>query len=109
RIDIAQKENVPQKNIIVEQGVGFAKTIEYNLTVMNHLEQFSELGYPELFGTSREAFIGKILDDIRADARDNCTGATNCLGVTKGVQIVRVQNVKLHKELGKMMDTMLVY
>jgi len=108
-IDVALRANVPKKNIILDPGIGFAKTMEDNLAVMNHLEHFSELGYPVLLGTSRKGFIGKILDDIPADARDNGTGATTCLGVTKGVQIVRVHNVKLHKELAKMMDAMLAY
>ncbi|MFD1362557.1 dihydropteroate synthase [Lentibacillus salinarum] len=105
-IDITREAGVSPENIVLDPGVGFAKTSADNLTVMNHLEQFTNLGYPMLLGTSRKSFIGKILD-VSSDERDNGTGATTCLGITKGVQIVRVHNVKLHAELAKMMDAML--
>lgn len=105
-IDIAQSAGVPEANIVIDPGVGFAKTSNDNLVVMNHLEAFHELGFPVLLGASRKSFIGKILDVSPAE-RDNGTGATTCLGISKGVQIVRVHNVKVHVELAKMMDAML--
>ncbi|WP_010531195.1 dihydropteroate synthase [Lentibacillus jeotgali] len=105
-IDIALNAGVLPDNIVLDPGVGFAKTSADNLTVINQLEKFHDLGYPILLGASRKSFIGKILD-VPAAERDNGTGATTCLGITKGVQVVRVHNVKLHAELAKMMDTML--
>lgn len=105
-IQIALRAGVDQEQIILDPGVGFAKTLEDNYTVMRHLDAFSELGYPILLGTSRKSFIKKVLD-LPAYERDNATGATTCLGITKGAQIIRVHNVKLHVELAKMMDAML--
>lgn len=105
-IDMAIQRGVPEKNIILDPGIGFAKTAADNLVVMNHLEEFSDLGYPILLGTSRKGFIGKILD-LPAAERDNGTGATTCLGIVKGVHIVRVHHVKINVELAKMMDAML--
>ncbi|MEN1966439.1 dihydropteroate synthase [Lentibacillus sp. N15] len=105
-IDMALKAGVPDENIILDPGIGFAKTAADNLIVMNHLEMFSELGYPILLGTSRKGFIGKILD-LPAEERDNGTGATTCLGITKGMHIIRVHNVKVNTELARMMDAML--
>lgn len=105
-IDIALKAGVTNENIILDPGVGFAKTAADNLVVMNNLEKFAVLGYPILLGTSRKTFIGEILD-VPPEERDNGTGATTCLGITKGTQIIRVHNVKLHVELAKMMDAML--
>ncbi|ALX49424.1 dihydropteroate synthase [Lentibacillus amyloliquefaciens] len=105
-IDIATQAGVPRERIVLDPGVGFAKTSGDNLEVMNQLEQFNELGYTVLLGTSRKSFIGKILD-VPPQERDNGTGATTCLGITKGIQIVRVHNVKLHVELAQMMDAML--
>lgn len=108
-IDIALRAGVPKENIVLDPGVGFAKTMEHNLIVMNHLEQFAELGYPLLLGTSRKRFIGTALDGLPAEQRDNGTGATTCLGITKGAHIVRVHNVRLNKEMAKTIDTMLAY
>lgn len=105
-IDIALKAGVSDANIIIDPGIGFAKTAADNLVVMNNLEKFADLGFPILLGASRKSFIGKILD-VPAQARDNGTGATTCLGIVKGAQIIRVHDVKRHVELAKMMDAML--
>ncbi|UJL46511.1 dihydropteroate synthase [Virgibacillus sp. NKC19-16] len=105
-ITIALKAGVTRENIVLDPGVGFAKTAEDNLVVMNNLEQFANLGYPLLLGTSRKRFIGGVLD-LPAEERDNGTGATTCLGITKGAQIIRVHNVKANAEMAKMMDAML--
>ena len=107
-VDIALKQGVKQDKIIIDPGIGigFAKTVQDNITVMNQLQEFTTLGYPLLLGTSRKSFIGEILN-IPADQRDNGTGATTCLGITKGVHIIRVHDVKLHVELTKMMDVMM--
>lgn len=108
-IDIALRAGVSKENIILDPGIGFAKTMEHNLIAMNHLDELTTLGYPLLLGTSRKKFIGTILDGLPAQQRDNGTGATTCLGITKGAQIVRVHNVKVNKELAKTMDTILAY
>ncbi|WP_188456123.1 dihydropteroate synthase [Virgibacillus oceani] len=105
-IDIALNAGVSKTNIILDPGIGFAKTAHDNLVVMNNLEKFNDLGYPILLATSRKRFIGSVLDLPPAE-RDNGTGATTCLGITKGAQIVRVHNVRLNAELAKMMDAML--
>ncbi|AXI07564.1 dihydropteroate synthase [Oceanobacillus sp. 143] len=105
-IDIAIRAGVPKENIILDPGVGFAKSAKENLAVMNNLEQFVAMGYPFLLATSRKRFIGHVLD-LPPQERDNGTGATTCLGIVKGAHIVRVHNVKVNKELATMMDAML--
>ncbi|WP_163972109.1 dihydropteroate synthase [Oceanobacillus halotolerans] len=105
-INLALKAGVKEENIILDPGIGFAKTAADNLTVLNQLETFTGLGYPVLLGTSRKGFIGKVLDQP-VDRRDIGTGATTCLGITKGVQLVRVHDVGVNVELAKMMDAML--
>ncbi|GAA0439477.1 dihydropteroate synthase [Lentibacillus halophilus] len=105
-IDMTLTAGVHPDNIILDPGIGFAKTSEDNVTVMHHLEAFTELGYPLLLGTSRKSFIGNILH-VPSSERDNGTGATTCLGIVKGAQIVRVHDVALHVELATMMDAML--
>src|SRR5699024_8649927 len=105
-IDVALKEGVLEKNIILDPGIGFAKTMDHNFTVMNHLEEFNTFHYPLLLATSRKKFIGTVLD-VPAEDREIGTGATTCLGISKGAQIVRVHNVKINVQLAKMMDRML--
>lgn len=105
-IDIAKRAGVRAENIILDPGVGFAKSARDNLVVMNRLEEFVAFGYPFLLATSRKRFIGSILD-VPAEERDIGTGATTCLGIVKGSHIVRVHNVKVNAELAKMTDAML--
>ena len=107
-INIARANGIKDEHIILDPGIGlFAKTMQDNLFAMRHLDAFKALGYPILLGTSRKSFIGTILNEPVADNRDIGTGATTCLGISKGCQIVRVHNVKANVALRKMMDAML--
>lgn len=103
---LVKKAGLKDEHIIIDPGIGFAKTYEDNLKVMNHLEEFHELGYPVLLGTSRKTFIGQALD-AKVDDRLEGTGATVCLGVAKGCQIVRVHDVKQIVKMTRMMDAMI--
>lgn len=106
-ISIVKEAGVKDEQIIIDPGIGFAKTIEHNYIVMNRLDEIKKkLNYPLLLATSRKRFITKVLD-IPPQERDNATGATTCLGIVKGANIVRVHDVKRNVELAKMMDAML--
>ncbi|WP_430789343.1 dihydropteroate synthase [Virgibacillus flavescens] len=105
-VEIALNAGVKKENIILDPGIGFAKSIQNNYEVMNQLNEFVNIGYPVLLGASRKSFIGRTLD-VSPEERDNGTGATTCLAIQRGVQIVRVHDVKRNVELAKMMDAML--
>lgn len=105
-VKIAKAAGVRDENIILDPGIGFAKTAEHNLEVMQNLEKFTILGYPLLLGTSRKSFIGNVLD-LPVDERMEGTGATVCLGIQKGCDIVRVHDVLEMARMAKMMDAML--
>ncbi len=105
-IRIAKEKGVSDEQIILDPGVGFAKSYEGNLEVIRNLEHFSTLGYPVLLGTSRKSFIGHAVD-LPVTQRDEATGATSCYGVSKGVNIVRVHNVEMNVRLLRMMDIIL--
>lgn len=106
-VAIAKKAGVKDENIIIDPGIGFAKTLEQNYVVLNELEKIVHaFSYPLLLGTSRKSFITKVLD-IPAEERDNATGATTCFGVMKGAQFVRVHDVQRTVELVKMMEAMM--
>jgi dihydropteroate synthase len=105
-IDIVRQAGVKEDKIILDPGIGFAKTYEHNLEVMRHLEQLVAQGYPVLLGTSRKQMIGKTLD-LPVEERVEGTIATVCLGIAKGCQIVRVHDVAQVSRAVKMMDAML--
>lgn len=106
-IAIVKRAGVKDEHIILDPGIGFAKELEDNYLVLNHLDEFAKnLPYPLLLGASRKSFIQKVLD-VPVEERDNATGATTCLGIARGVHIVRVHDVKRHVELAKMMDAMI--
>lgn len=105
-VKIVKAAGVRDENIILDPGIGFAKTPEQNLEVMRNLEQFTVLGYPLLLATSRKSFIGHVLN-LPVNERVEGTGATTCLGIQKGCDIVRVHDVLETVRMAKMMDAMI--
>lgn len=84
---------VPHEAIVIDPGFGFAKTPEQNLALLRDLDDFMEIGYPVLAGTSRKSFIGRVLDDSSPDRLEG-TAATVAWAVAKGARIVRVHDVQ---------------
>lgn len=92
-VKIAQKAGIDNTKIILDPGVGFGKTYENNLEIINKLEELHSFGYPLLLGTSRKSVIGLTLD-LPADERVEGTLVTTVFGVLKGCSFVRVHDVK---------------
>lgn len=92
-IKIAQKAGIDNTKIILDPGVGFGKTYENNLEIINKLEELHSFGYPLLLGTSRKSVIGLTLD-LPANERVEGTLVTTVFGVLKGCSFVRVHDVK---------------
>lgn len=105
-INIALNAGVSRENIILDPGIGFAKTLNENLIVMNNLEKIKDLGYPVLLATSRKSMIGLTLDEP-VDQRVEGTIATTVLGITKGCEFVRVHDIRENKRACVMTDAML--
>ena len=103
-IKIAKEAGVKDENIILDPGIGFAKTYEQNLETMNNLERFKELGYPILLGTSRKRMIGYALD-LPVEERVEGTVATTVIGIMKDAcDFVRVHDVLENARAAKMTD-----
>lgn len=85
------------KDVIIDPGFGFAKTIEQNFHLLCHLDQFQVLGKPVLAGLSRKSMIYKTLN-IQAENSLNGTSVLHTLALTKGVSLLRVHDVKEAKE-----------
>ncbi len=97
-IAVAEQAGIPRRMIAVDPGIGFAKSVEGNLTLLAAIGHFHELGCPILLGTSRKSFIGNILKQPDPRKRDAGTLATVALGVAAGVQIFRVHDVASARE-----------
>lgn len=97
---------IKRDRVIVDPGIGFAKTVDQNLMLIDHLDRLNILRCPILLGTSRKSFIGQILQkDV--GSRLMGTAATLTAGVMRGAHIVRVHDVKAIKETLKITDAIL--
>lgn len=101
-VDIALKAGISKDKIILDPGVGFALSYEKDLTVINRLDEFVNIGYPVLLGTSRKRVIGTATGIQVANERGVATAATTAIGVMKGASIFRVHDVKENFEAMKM-------
>lgn len=81
------------KDIIIDPGFGFGKTLAHNYELLNHLEQFGILNHPILVGVSRKSMIYKLLE-CTPDEALNGTSVINTLALTKGANILRVHDVR---------------
>ena len=97
---------IKKDRIIVDPGIGFAKTAEQNLRLVHHLNRLNILRCPILLGTSRKSFIGQILQKSVGE-RLMGTAATVTAGVMQGAHIVRVHDVKAIKETLQITDAIL--
>lgn len=81
------------KDVVIDPGFGFAKTIDQNYKLLNRLKYFKELNIPILAGISRKSMLNKLLD-ITANESLNATTAANLLTLIGGASILRVHDVK---------------
>jgi len=102
-VELAKKAGIEEGHIILDPGIGFGKTREHNLELINRLDEVRALGYPVLLGPSRKSFIGFTLD-LPADQRVEGTAATIAVGITRGADIIRVHDVKEMARVAKMTD-----
>ncbi len=92
-VELARRAGIGTDRIILDPGVGFAKSYEQNLRIINRLEALGALGYPVLLGTSRKSVVGLTLD-LPVAQRLEGTLVTTVMGVLKGCTFVRVHDVK---------------
>ncbi|MGE7133162.1 dihydropteroate synthase [Lysinibacillus xylanilyticus] len=92
-IAIARDAGIPDSHIILDPGIGFAKTTAQNIEMMQHLEDLVAMGYPVLLATSRKSMIGNVLK-LPVEERLEGTGATIVYGIEKGCHMIRVHDVK---------------
>jgi dihydropteroate synthase len=92
KIALLEENGVNPARLIIDPGIGFGKTRQHNLTIIKHLERFSELGLPVLLGHSRKRFLGDITG-LEVSRRDLPTAVVSALAADKKVAIMRVHDV----------------
>jgi dihydropteroate synthase len=102
-VAIARQAGISDEQIILDPGIGFGKTVEQNLELVNRLDEIRALGYPVLSGPSRKSFIGYTLD-LPADQRLEGTAAAVVVSIVRGADIVRVHDVPFMSRLVRMSD-----
>ena len=105
-IKIAMNAGVKKENIILDPGIGFAKTYEENLIVMKNVKEIRDMGYPVLLGTSRKSMIGNTLN-LPVDQRVEGTLVTTVMGIMSGCEFIRVHDVLENKRACIMTDKIL--
>jgi len=97
---------VSRANIILDPGIGFGKTWQQNLIVMQRQREIADLGFPLLVGTSRKSMIGHVLG-LPVDERLEGTAATVAYSIAMGAGIVRVHDVRAMKRVAQMTDAIM--
>ena len=104
-VSFAIRARISKENIIIDPGIGFGKTVEQNLALINRLGEIKALGYPILIGPSRKSFLGAILD-LPVEERLEGTAASIAVGIARGADIVRVHDVKFMARIVKVADAL---
>jgi len=102
-VALARAAGVAQDRIILDPGIGFGKTVEQNLELINRLDEIRGLGYPLLLGPSRKSFIGYTLN-LPPDQRLEGTAAVAAIGIARGADILRVHDVAPLVRIARMTD-----
>src|SRR3972149_1353216 len=102
-VELAHQAGNPDEHIILDPGIGFGKTVEQNLELLNRCGEIRDLGYPLLVGPSRKSFIGYTLD-LPPDQRVEGTAAAVAVAIARGADIVRVHDVEAIARVAKMTD-----
>lgn len=102
KIDFAETKGIAKNKIIIDPGIGFGKTREHNFEILRRSEELQALGCPVLLGLSRKSLLDMQNEDNQT--KDIFTVALNTIAIEHNVDFIRVHNVKLHKQLVKMLN-----
>jgi dihydropteroate synthase len=102
-VEIAKNAGVSDENIILDPGIGFGKTVEQNLELLDRLGEIRALGFPVLLGPSRKSFIGYTLD-LPPESRVEGTAAAAAVGIVRGADILRIHDVEYLVRVIRMTD-----
>jgi dihydropteroate synthase len=105
-IRVAETHGVDRARVIVDPGIGFGKTLDQNLAIINHLDRFEVFDLPLMIGTSRKSFLGKLTGRVEGE-RIMGTAASAAAAIMRGAHLIRVHDVKEMVEVARVTDALL--
>ncbi len=102
-VNLGLQQGINPEQIIVDPGVGFGKSVQQNLKLIEGLYTFREMGYPILIGPSRKSFIGYSLN-LPPSERMEGTAAVVTIAIDRGADVIRVHDVKEMVRVARMTD-----
>ena len=102
-IERAASRGVRLEQMVIDPGIGFGKTLEDNLAIINHLDRFGSLGLPLMIGTSRKSFIGRLTGQPVSE-RLLGSAASVAIAISRGAHMIRVHDVKEMVEVARVSD-----
>ena len=105
-VSIALDAGIQNDRIILDPGIGFGKSVEQNLELVDRLNEIRDLGYPVLFGPSRKSFIGYTLN-LPPGQRLEGTAAAISIGIARGADIVRFHDFPFMTRVTRMTDALI--
>jgi len=99
---------IDKSNIIIDPGFGFGKKVHHNVSLLNHLDELCETGFPVLAGLSRKSMIGHLLG-LPVDERVAPSVALAIIAVQKGAKIIRTHDVKQTHDAIRMIESLRIY
>ncbi|MCC6598932.1 MAG: dihydropteroate synthase [Alphaproteobacteria bacterium] len=94
RLKFFEMNRIERKWIVIDPGIGFGKTVEHNLLIIRNIKKFNDFGVPILLGVSRKSFIGALSQGEPPSERISGSLSAALWGLSQGVQIFRVHDVK---------------
>lgn len=102
-LDLARRAGIAENRILLDPGLGFGKTPQQNLELLDRLGELRDLGFPLLVGSSRKSFIGLTLG-LPPEDRLEGTAATVAVAIARGADVLRVHDVKAMSRVARMTD-----
>lgn len=102
-VRLAEEAGIPRAHLLLDPGLGFGKTVEQNLRLLNQLPEICALGFPVLLGPSRKSFIGYTLN-LPPHQRVEGTAAAVAIGIARGADLIRVHDVEAMTRVARMTD-----
>ncbi|SKB00228.1 dihydropteroate synthase [Caloramator quimbayensis] len=106
RIEYAKSFGIEKEKIIIDPGIGFGKLLEHNIELIKNIDYFNKLSCPILLAHSRKSSIGAVLGNLPPKDRLEGTIAVSCFAALKGVDMIRVHDVKENKRALKMIEVL---